>query len=61
LLRPSQRRSGGYLIDEKDHLGDKIHVAEMAHENQWARQSNEEILARLRRKYIKAMHCPHFD
>jgi Zn-finger nucleic acid-binding protein len=46
------------MIDQKDRLGDKIHDAEMARENQWARQRDEEILERLRRKYVKAINCP---
>ena len=46
------------MIDERDCLGDKLHQAEIARENQWARQRDEEILARLRRKYVKTISCP---
>jgi Zn-finger nucleic acid-binding protein len=46
------------MADEKDRLGNKIHDAGMGRENQWARQHDEEILQRLRRKYVKAIHCP---
>jgi Zn-finger nucleic acid-binding protein len=46
------------MADEKDRLGDKLYEAEMARENQWARQRDAEILERLRRKYAKAIKCP---
>lgn len=46
------------MSDEKDHLGDKLHQAEMARENQWARQRDAEIIERLHRKYVKAINCP---
>ena len=46
------------MSDEKDRLGDKLHQAEAARENQWAHQRDEEILEKLRRKYIKAIPCP---
>ena len=46
------------MADEKDRLGNKIHDAGMGRENQWARQHDEEILERLRRKYAKAITCP---
>ena len=46
------------MVDEKDRLGDKLHEAEMARENQWARQRDAEILERLRRKYVKSIKCP---
>ena len=46
------------MSDEKDRLGDKLHHAEMARENQWARQRDAEIIERLRRKYVKAINCP---
>jgi hypothetical protein len=41
------------MADEKDRLGDKLYEAEMARENQWARQRDAEILERLRRKYAR--------
>jgi hypothetical protein len=31
----------------------------MARENQWARQSDAEIIERLRHKSVKAVNCPH--
>ncbi len=46
------------MSDEKDRLGDTLHHAERARENQWARQRDEEILERLRLKYGKAVNCP---
>lgn len=46
------------MADEKDRFGDKLHEAEMARENQWARQRDAEILERLRHKYAKAIKCP---
>ena len=46
------------MSDERDRLGDKLHQAEIARENQWARQRDQEILERLRRKYVKAISCP---
>jgi Zn-finger nucleic acid-binding protein len=46
------------MRDERDRLGDKLHQAEIARESQWARQRDEEILERLRRKYLKTISCP---
>ncbi|MGC2493235.1 hypothetical protein [Candidatus Binatus sp.] len=46
------------MVDEKDRLGDKLHQAERAREGQWARQLDAEIIERLRRKYLKPIHCP---
>ena len=46
------------MAGEKDRLGNKIHDAGMGRENQWARQQDKEILDRLRRKYVKTIHCP---
>jgi len=43
------------MVEEKDRFGDKIHAVELARENQWARQRDEEILERLRRKYVKTI------
>jgi Zn-finger nucleic acid-binding protein len=45
------------MVEEKDRFGDKIHALELARENQWARQRDEEILERLRRKYVKTIKC----
>ena len=44
--------------DEKDRFGDKLHQVESAREDQWAHQRDEEILEKLRRKYVKAIPCP---
>jgi len=46
------------MSEEKDRFGEKIRQAEIARENQWARQRDEEILERLRKKYVKAIKCP---
>jgi Zn-finger nucleic acid-binding protein len=46
------------MADEKDRLGDKLHHVERAREDQWARQRDDEIIERLRRKYVKPIHCP---
>src|SRR5260370_23669375 len=45
------------MSDEKARFGDKLHQAEMARENQWARQRDAEIVERLRRKYVKSINC----
>ena len=44
--------------DHKDRMGNKLHDVEKAREDQWARQHDEEILAKLRQKYAKAIDCP---
>ena len=46
------------MSDERDRLGDKLHLAEAARENQWAHQRDAEIIDRLRRKYLKPINCP---
>ena len=46
------------MSDQRDHLGDKLHLAEVARENQWARERDAEIIDRLRRKYLKSINCP---
>jgi len=46
------------MSDEKDRFGDKLHQAEMARENQWARQRDAEILEGLHRQRVKADNCP---
>jgi len=46
------------MSDEKDRLGDKLHEIDAAREDQWAHQRDEEILAKLRSKYVKAIACP---
>ena len=42
------------MADEKDRLGDKLHQAGRAREDQWARQLDAEIIERLRRKICEA-------
>ena len=49
------------MADEKDRLGDKLHQAGRAREDQWARLLDAEIIERLRRKYAKPIHCPQCD
>ena len=46
------------MSDEKDRLGDKLHQLGSGREDQWAHQREEEILEKLRRKYVKAIPCP---
>ena len=46
------------MADEKDRMGSKLHDVEKAREDQWARQRDEEIIAKLREKYAKAINCP---
>ncbi|HZP45887.1 MAG TPA: zf-TFIIB domain-containing protein [Candidatus Binataceae bacterium] len=44
-------------MDEKDRFGQKIHDREKAHEDQWARQRDQELLDKLR-KHPAELHCP---
>ncbi|HXN84747.1 MAG TPA: zf-TFIIB domain-containing protein [Candidatus Binataceae bacterium] len=46
------------MADEKDRMGDKLHDAERAREDQWARQRDAELLEKIRTKATAAMHCP---
>jgi len=48
--------------DSKDRLGSKIHDAEAAREDQWARQRDEELLAEMRKRlsHIACPHCKEF-
>ena len=46
------------MADEGDRLGRMLQQAEKAREDQWARQRDEEILQRLREKYVKHINCP---
>ena len=48
----------GNMSNQGDRLGDKLHLAEVARENQWARQRDAEIIDRLRQKYLKPINCP---
>ncbi len=46
------------MADEKDRMGDKLHDAEAARENQWARQRDAELIEKLRQKREASLHCP---
>lgn len=46
------------MADEKDRLGGKLHDVEAARENQWARQRDEELLEKMRKRLSKTA-CPH--
>lgn len=46
------------MSDQRDRFGDKLHLAEAARENQWARQRDAEIIDGLRQKYLKPIKCP---
>lgn len=46
------------MADETDRLGRFLQQAEKAREDQWARERDEEILKRLREKYLKHINCP---
>ena len=45
------------MANEKDHLGQTLHDAEAARENQWARQHDAELLEQIRKKWTSALHC----
>ena len=49
-------------IEGKDRLGNKIQDAEAARENQWARQHDEELLEKMRKRldHIACPHCKEF-
>ena len=42
---------------EKDRLGQTLHDAEAALEDQWARQHDAELLQQIRRKMTSGLHC----
>ena len=44
--------------DNKDRLGSKIHDAEAAREDQWARQRDAELLEKMKER-LKHVACPH--
>ncbi len=46
------------MNDEKDRLGETLRQREKAIEDSWAHQQDEEIIARLRKKYTKPIKCP---
>jgi uncharacterized protein YbaR (Trm112 family) len=43
--------------DNKDRLGGKLHDVEAARENQWARQRDDELLEKMRKRLSKTA-CP---
>ncbi len=45
------------MASEKDRLGQTLHDAEAALENQWARQQDAELLEQIRKKSTSALHC----
>lgn len=45
------------MATEKDHLGQKLHDAEAALEDQWARQHDAELLEHIRQRLTSALHC----
>lgn len=45
------------MANEKDHLGQKLHDAEAALEDQWARQHDAELIERLRKKWTSTLQC----
>jgi hypothetical protein len=45
------------VANEKDHLGQTLHDAEAALEDQWARQHDAGLLEQIRRKWTSAFHC----
>jgi Zn-finger nucleic acid-binding protein len=46
------------VSDEKDRLGQTLHHRGKVIEDSWARQHDEEIIAKLREKYSKPIKCP---
>jgi len=46
------------MIDNKDRFRETLDRRERAEENKWARQRDEQIIARLREKYSKPIKCP---
>lgn len=45
-------------MDEKDHFGQKIRDLEQAREDQWARDEDQKLLAKLRQRQAVELHCP---
>ena len=46
------------MSDQKDRLGDALHNRGKVMEDRWAHQRDEEIIAKLRERYTKPVHCP---
>ena len=45
------------MVDEKNHLGDKLHKKEKAEEDHFIREREEALLARLRQQKATATHA----
>ena len=46
------------MSDEKDRFGQKLHEVEKAREDQWARESDQKLLEKLRQRQTAELHCP---
>ncbi|MGA9723585.1 MAG: hypothetical protein WBQ86_14090 [Candidatus Binatus sp.] len=46
------------MSDEKDRLGNLLHQKGQAIVNNWGREQDEQIIAKLREKYAKRINCP---
>jgi hypothetical protein len=46
------------MADEKDRLGGKLRDVEKAREDQWARQRDEELVEKMRKR-LGQTACPH--
>jgi Transcription factor zinc-finger len=47
------------MADQKDRFGERLHDAEAARENQWAKQRDAELLGKMREKMAANLACPH--
>jgi hypothetical protein len=47
------------MSDQKDRFGERLHDAEAARENQWAKQRDAELLNKMRQKMAATLSCPH--
>jgi hypothetical protein len=46
------------MSDERDRLGDKLHEAEKAREDQWAREQDRLLIEKMRQRQSAQLHCP---
>jgi hypothetical protein len=46
------------MNDEKDRFGQKLHEAEKAREDQWAREEDAKLMERMRQRHAAQAHCP---
>lgn len=46
------------MNDNKDRFGDKLHDAEKAQEDKWAREEDQRLIEKLREKEHAQLHCP---